>query len=86
MKKSKFRLMKGIIGLHTCSCHLFDSYEAANAAIKQKLPIGTPVKKRCGGASGIVHSISDQKGYVIVMYGPLPKDKHLEHVQRLIKI
>ncbi len=74
-----------VIGLYTCSCHLFDSYEAADAARKQKLPIGTPVKNRCTGTVGVVNELCSQKGWVIVKYGPLPKDNHLEHVQKLIK-
>ncbi|SFS30589.1 hypothetical protein [Lutibacter maritimus] len=78
--------MKGIIGLYTCSCHLFSSYEAAETAKKQKLAIGTPVKNRCTKTIGKVIELCEQKGYVIVKYGPLPKDNHLEHVQELIKI
>ena len=76
----------GVIGLYTCSCHLFKSYDDAKKAKNQKLPIGTRVKNRCTGTIGIVNELCKQKGYVIVKYGELPKDNHLEHVQELIKI
>ncbi|QKX07773.1 hypothetical protein HN014_22500 (plasmid) [Aquimarina sp. TRL1] len=76
----------GVIGLYTCSCHLFKNYDEAKKAKNQKLPIGTGVKNRCTGIIGIINEFCKQKGYVIVKYGKLPKDHHLEHVQELIKL
>lgn len=74
-----------VIGLYTCSCHLFPSYEEADKARKQKLSIGTTVKHRCTQDTGTVHEIQGE-GYVTVKYGNLPKDIHLEHVQELIPL
>ena len=71
------------IGLYTCDCHLFENYEEARKAKNQKLSLNTEVKHRCSGEIGTIDEICGQ-GYVIVKYGLLPKDKHLEHVQELI--
>ena len=74
-----------VIGLHTCSCHLFKDYEEAKKYKNQKLPIGTTVKNRCCGKEGVVIELCEQKGYVLVKYGSQQKDIHLEHVQELVK-
>lgn len=76
--------LSNVIGLYTCSCHLFESYEDAIFHQKKKLPVGTKVKNRCTGNKGVVYSLCDAKGYVIVKYGPLPKNRHLQHVQELL--
>lgn len=77
---------KGVIGLYTCSCHLFNNYEDSKKAKNQKLPINTNVKNRCSGKIGYVIELCKQKGYVIVKYGKYPKDNHLEHVQELLEL
>ncbi|WP_064967629.1 hypothetical protein [Tenacibaculum ovolyticum] len=76
----------GVIGLYTCSCHLFKDYESAKKAKNQKLSIGSRVKHRCTQKVGFVNELTDTKGYVIVKYGDFPKDNHLDHVQELIKL
>ena len=77
--------MGNVIGLYTCSCHLFESYEQADAAAKQKLEVGEKVKERCSGEEGEVSEVN-KGGYVIVKYGERPCDHKLEHAQELIKI
>ena len=74
-----------IVGLYTCSCHPFGSYDEAQVAQRQKLPVGLKVKNRCSGRIGIIYEIID-KGYVTVRYGPLPKNIELEHVQNLLNL
>lgn len=76
----------GVIGLYTCSCHLFIDYDEAKKAKNQKLPIGSRVKHRCTQQIGVINELTNAKGYVIVKYGDLQKDNHLEHVQELIKL
>ena len=75
----------GVIGLYTCSCHLFPTYEDAKKAQLQKFVLGEKVKHRCSGDLGVVKEVCKEKGYIIVSYGSLPKDNHLNHVQQLIK-
>lgn len=75
-----------IIGLHGCYCHPYESWEECEAAHKQKLPVGTPVKNRHSGLAGTVHTQEDSQGFNTVRYGDRPCDIHLEHVANLIKL
>ena len=84
-EKEEEQLKNGkVIGLYSCSCHLFESYDAAKIARTQKLNIGQPVTHRCSGKVGSIYAI-ESGGYVTVKYGPLASDIQLEHVQNLIK-
>ncbi len=73
-----------VSGLWGCDCHPFKDYQESQKAKNKKLPIGTKVKNRCTQQKGSVCEICEQKGYVIVKYGQLPKHHHLEHKQNLI--
>ena len=86
MSLENSNIVSGVIGLYTCSCHLFKSYDEAKYYKNQKLVVGDPVKNRCTGRSGIVFSFCEQRGYLIVKYGVNPCDQHLEHKQELLKI
>ncbi len=76
-----------IKGLNGCSCHPFESWKECNQFHNQKFSIGDAVKNRCNGKKGIIHELARQEGnYVVVKYGPLPKNNELEHAAMLMKI
>lgn len=72
-----------ITGYYGCSCHPFQTWEECKAAHDQKLGVGVPVRNRCTGGEGVVDEATDNRGFCIVKYGPLPRDLHLEHVAGL---
>jgi hypothetical protein len=75
-----------ITGLYGCSCHPFNSWEECDKYHKQKFEVGDPVTQRHTGRSGSIHQLHETKGFVIVKYGPLPKNLELEHVAMLQKL
>lgn len=75
-----------ITGYNGCSCHPFRSWDESDFFHNQKFEIGDNVKNRCRGITGTIFCVCDTRGFVIVKYGELPRDRHLEHVANLIKI
>lgn len=75
-----------IIGLHGCYCHPFESWEECEKYHKQKFSVGEPVKNRHTNATGTIHEVYKEKGYVTVKYGKNKSDIHQEHVAMLIRI
>ena len=81
---NKQEFPNGVIGLWTCSCHLFENYEAADKAKKQKFEMHTTVTDRCTQEKGKIIS-SKENGYYLVSFGPLSSDRANRHAQELIK-
>jgi hypothetical protein len=75
-----------ITGYYGCSCHPFNSWEECSKFHKQKFGFGEWVKHRCNGREGQIKSPTDEKGFVIVDFGGLQSDHHLEHSANLIKV
>jgi heat shock protein HspQ len=75
-----------LIGYYTCSCHNFATEAEWKKAYNQKLTIGDKVKHRCKGIEGEIFRVCPERGFVIVRYGKFESDKHLEHVEQLIKL
>lgn len=77
-----------IIGLNGCNCHPYESWEECKKMHNQKFKIGEKVKQRHTEEQGEIDEIRNgiEKCYVIVKYGELPRDRHLEHVANLIKL
>jgi hypothetical protein len=74
-----------IIGLYGCYCHPFSTWGECNKMNKQKIKFGDIVKNRHTQKVGIANQDSDKQGFLIVRYGELTRDLHLEHVSQLIK-
>lgn len=75
-----------ITGLRGCSCHPFASWDECEKYHNQKFKLGDRVKNRHLGTIGTIYEICTDKGYVIVKYGELPRDRHLEHVALLERL
>jgi hypothetical protein len=73
-------------GFYGCKCHPFENWKECDREHKKKIPVGTPVRHRCLGTEGILYSISEVRGFVMVKYGERPCDHHQEHVANLIII
>lgn len=76
--------MSNITGFYGCSCHPFDSWEACDKAHNQKFIVGELVKNRCTGEVGDIYQICEEKGFYIVKYGELERDKRLQHAAELM--
>lgn len=71
-------------GYFGCSCHPFPNWKECDRAHKQVFKIDDTVRNRCKGTIGIVWAVDQEnKGFVIVKYGDLPRDRHLEHVAQI---
>lgn len=74
-----------VLGYYSCSCHPFNSFQERDFYSRQKLRLGQKVKNRCKGISGEIIRILPERGFVIVRYGQLQSDCHLEHCEQLIQ-
>jgi len=74
------------IGYYGCDCHNFATEAEWKIAYNQKLSTGDKVRRRCRGIEGEIVENLPERGFVIVRYGPLQSDLHLEHVEQLIKL
>lgn len=76
-----------IKGYYGCYCHSFSSWEECDKAHNQIIKVDQKVKHRCTGKEGIVIGVStENRKWIIVKYGPLPRDINQDHVAELIKI